>query len=262
MSTEPEAVARRYFGAIDAHDLDAALACWRAGGPEVVHGIIDEPAPGGVRSFVGGALAAIPDGRLSVEAASCEGERCAVRWTLRGTFAGEPFLGYAPTGARIELAGCDVLTVRDGLIERNDAYTDQMSFARQAGIMPAVDSRAGTVIRRAVNLRTRMARRFHAARPERVAEGVWLIRGGSPRIMNVYLVADGDGALVFDGGVRSMTAAVAAAGARLGGITCSGTAMPTTGVWPPGWVSPFCATPTRSATSKGTGGTARMTSDA
>jgi hydroxyacylglutathione hydrolase len=219
MSTEAETVARRYFDAIDAHDLDGALACWRAGGREVVHGIIDEPAPDGVRSFVGGALAAIPDGRLAVETTSCEGERCAVRWRLRGTFAGGPFLGYAPTGARIELVGCDVLTVRDGLIERNDAFTDQMTFARQAGIIPADDSRAGTLIRRAVNLRTRIAGRFHATAPERVAEGVWLIRGGLPRIMNVYLVADGDGALVFDGGVRSMTRAVVAAGARLGGIT-------------------------------------------
>jgi glyoxylase-like metal-dependent hydrolase (beta-lactamase superfamily II)/predicted ester cyclase len=219
MSTEAEAVSRRYFHAIDAHDLDGALACWRAGGREVVHGIIDEPAPDGVRRSIGGVLGALPDGRLSVEATSCEGERCAVQWTWRGTFAGAPFLGYAPTGARIELVGCDLLTVRDGLIERNDAYTDQMTFARQAGIIPADDSRAETVIRRAVNLRTRIASRVHATPVERVADGVWLIRGGLPRIMNVYLVADGDGVLVFDGGVRSMTPAVAAAGARLGGIT-------------------------------------------
>jgi hydroxyacylglutathione hydrolase len=39
------------------------------------------------------------------------------------------------------------------------------------------------------------------------------------RTMNVYLVRDGDGVLVFDGGIRAMTKAVAAAGARLGGIT-------------------------------------------
>ncbi len=37
--------------------------------------------------------------------------------------------------------------------------------------------------------------------------------------MNVYLVRDGDGVLVFDGGIKAMTRAVAAAGARMGGIT-------------------------------------------
>jgi glyoxylase-like metal-dependent hydrolase (beta-lactamase superfamily II) len=37
--------------------------------------------------------------------------------------------------------------------------------------------------------------------------------------MNVYLVRDGDGVLVFDGGIKAMRNAVAAAGAKLGGIT-------------------------------------------
>lgn len=61
-----------------------------------------------------------------------------------------------------------------------------------------------------------------AARPvEQIADGVWLLCGGVQRIMNVYFVRDTgrDGVLVFDGGIRSMTGAVAAAGARLGGIT-------------------------------------------
>lgn len=59
-----------------------------------------------------------------------------------------------------------------------------------------------------------------AARPvEQIADGVWLLCGGVQRIMNVYFVRDGDGVLIFDGGIRSMTGAVAAAGERLGGIT-------------------------------------------
>jgi hydroxyacylglutathione hydrolase len=37
--------------------------------------------------------------------------------------------------------------------------------------------------------------------------------------MNVYLVRDGDGVMLFDAGIKAMTDAVAAAGASLGGIT-------------------------------------------
>jgi glyoxylase-like metal-dependent hydrolase (beta-lactamase superfamily II) len=39
-----------------------------------------------------------------------------------------------------------------------------------------------------------------------------------PRLMNVYLIEDGDGVTVFDAGIRAMTKSIAAAAARLGGI--------------------------------------------
>jgi hydroxyacylglutathione hydrolase len=56
--------------------------------------------------------------------------------------------------------------------------------------------------------------------PEEVAEGVWLVRGGAPvRGFNVFLLRDGEGVVLFDAGVRAMAGALAAAGARLGGIT-------------------------------------------
>ncbi|HEU4974472.1 MAG TPA: nuclear transport factor 2 family protein [Baekduia sp.] len=219
-SADAEAVARRYFAAITARDLETAIACWQPGGREVVRGIIDAPAPEGVREFIGGMLAAIPDLRFEVVDTTTEGERCAVQWRLTGTFAGEPFLGFVATGARVELEGCDVLTVRDGLIVRNDAYTDGMTFGRQAGLLPPQGSKQDVGMQRAVNARTRMAGRLHAGPLEEIADGVWLLRGGLPsRTMNVYFVRDGEGVLVFDAGIKAMTSAVAAAGARLGGIT-------------------------------------------
>jgi hydroxyacylglutathione hydrolase len=53
---------------------------------------------------------------------------------------------------------------------------------------------------------------------ERVAPGVWLLRGDLRRAMNVYLL-EGDGAVTaFDSGTRPMAAAVRAAAARLGGL--------------------------------------------
>ena len=54
--------------------------------------------------------------------------------------------------------------------------------------------------------------------PEKVADGVWLLRGGYRGSMNIYFLEDGDGVVQFDGGTRSMRKAALAAGERLGGV--------------------------------------------
>ncbi len=213
-------VARRYFDAIAARDIDQAVALWAPDGHEHVRGVVDAQGPEGVRAFLYDMLNAFPDGRMEVVSLTAAEDRCAVQWRLRATFAGEPFLGFEATGARVELEGCDVLTVRDGRIVANEAFTDGMTFARQAGLFPEAGSRAEAGMQRAANARTRVLQHVHAAEPEKIAKGVWIVRGGFPaRTMNVYLIEDGDGVLVFDGGIRAMTNAVAAAGAQLGGIT-------------------------------------------
>jgi glyoxylase-like metal-dependent hydrolase (beta-lactamase superfamily II) len=64
-----------------------------------------------------------------------------------------------------------------------------------------------------------MASMIHGAEPELIAPGVWLVRGGFPaKTMNVYLIEDGGQVTLFDAGIQSMGAVLAAAGARLGGI--------------------------------------------
>jgi hydroxyacylglutathione hydrolase len=72
----------------------------------------------------------------------------------------------------------------------------------------------------AFNVRTKASRRAAAkSELERVADGVWLLRGGVPRTMNVYLLEDaGGGVTLFDAGIRQMTNAIATAAAPLGGI--------------------------------------------
>src|SRR3954462_9185050 len=65
-----------------------------------------------------------------------------------------------------------------------------------------------------------MARREpKVPRLEPVAPPGWLLRGGALRRMNVYLLEDDDGVVVFDAGEKGMAPAIAAAAARLGGIT-------------------------------------------
>jgi hydroxyacylglutathione hydrolase len=67
-------------------------------------------------------------------------------------------------------------------------------------------------------IRRRRLLRLAAAEPERVADGVWLIRGGLTRAMNAYLIEDGGSVVVFDTGEKGMAGPIAAAAARLGGI--------------------------------------------
>lgn len=63
-------------------------------------------------------------------------------------------------------------------------------------------------------------RKLASAAPEQVADGVWLLRGGFFRSMNVYLVEEPDssGVTVFDAGEKGMAASIVAAAGRFGGI--------------------------------------------
>lgn len=53
---------------------------------------------------------------------------------------------------------------------------------------------------------------------ERVADGVWLLRGDLRKGMSVYFIEDGDGVVQFDAGTKGMTKKVRAAADQLGGL--------------------------------------------
>jgi len=53
---------------------------------------------------------------------------------------------------------------------------------------------------------------------ERVAEGVWLLRGDLRKSMNVYFLEDGDGVVQFDAGTKPMLKPTRAAAEQLGGV--------------------------------------------
>ncbi|HZV72475.1 MAG TPA: MBL fold metallo-hydrolase [Conexibacter sp.] len=216
-----EEVARRYFAAVAAREVEAMVACWRGGGVDRLHGQAELVAPDGVRAWFEELFAAVPDAAMEVVQTTTEGDRCAVRWRMTGTFAGPgTWQGLVPTGGQLDLEGCDVVQVADELVVGNEAYVDGMTIARQLGVLPPRDSGAERGLTALTNLRTRLARRFAAGDPEPIADGVWVVRGGFPRrVMNVYLLRDGDGVLLFDAGVQSMTPALAAIGAQMGGIT-------------------------------------------
>jgi steroid delta-isomerase-like uncharacterized protein len=202
--TQANAQARYY-----AEDAQGVIAGTMAGGRQEIIDYFTE-----LRS-------AFPDFSLEVIDLIAQDDRAAVHWRCTGTFAGStPYQGIEPNGARIDIKGVDFVRVRDGRLVRNDAYPDNMSVARQLGLLPPQGSRAEKGMFGAFNARTRLARRVGSGEPEPVADGVWLVRGGFPmKTMNVYLIRDGDGVMLFDAGIRGMTRMLAAVGLSMGGIT-------------------------------------------
>jgi glyoxylase-like metal-dependent hydrolase (beta-lactamase superfamily II)/predicted ester cyclase len=217
--TEVAKVARAYFAALNAHDADAAAAMWAAGGVETVHGQRDNVAPEGIREFVNGLIAAVPDAYWDIRDTTTEGDRCVVTLTLTGTFAGPAaWNGVEPTGARIEVPVVDILTIRDGELVEMESYLDGATVARQLGLLPEQDSPAEQRMTALFNARTRTAEKLLGKQFGQIAEGVWRLQG-NPGRCNVYFVRDGEGVLMFDAGARTMTKAVAQAAAQLGGLT-------------------------------------------
>src|ERR1039458_3443913 len=195
-----ESIARRYFEAIGAHELDAAVAMWADGGHENVRGQVDAVAPEGLRTFIGGLLDAMPDLRVEILSTTTQDDRCALQWRFTGTFAGPGHLsGVAPTGDPVAFEGFDLITVRDGRIQAVEAFTDTMTIPRQIGMMPALGSTAEQRLMGAFNAKTRMTNSLATGEAELVAEGVWVLQG-QPGRCNVYLIGDDGGGTLFDAG--------------------------------------------------------------
>ena len=150
-------IAVAYFEAINNRDIDAMMEMWEPGGYGYLHGIADLRVPEGYRQYFGGMFKAFPDFSMEVTDLVAYGDKAAVRWTARGTFTGGKFEGLSPTGARIEMEGCDLLTIEDGLIRENRAYFNATEMARQLGAMPPAGSIGERAMLGAVNARTATA---------------------------------------------------------------------------------------------------------
>jgi glyoxylase-like metal-dependent hydrolase (beta-lactamase superfamily II)/predicted ester cyclase len=175
-------------------------------------------APEGVRAFLGEILAATPDLNFEIISMTTQDERCAVQYRISGTFAGPGTLsGVQPTGARFVVEGIDLLTVRDGLIQGNEAFPDSIAIPRQLGMLPPQGSGAERRLTSAFNAKTRLTARLSGGEAQMIAEGVWVVQG-QPARCNVYLIEDEGGVTMFDAGARTMVRSLAQASAKLGGL--------------------------------------------
>ncbi|HVE27339.1 MAG TPA: nuclear transport factor 2 family protein [Sporichthya sp.] len=151
-------VVREYFAALHDRDLKRAVACWvPSGGVEAVPGNRNLPVPDGILGFFGPLFDAMGEWKLEIIETTAQDDRVVVHWRVTAGFTGPgSFDGFKPTGARGEVTGLDQLTVRDGLIVRNDAYFDGMELGRAIGLMPPVGSRQDKGMKVMVNLQTRL----------------------------------------------------------------------------------------------------------
>ena len=104
--------------AFDAHDLDAILAHFAD--DAVFEGPRGKDPWGNrfvgkeaIREAFAARFSGIPDVRYRDEGAFVDGDRGASEWTLSGT---------TTSGERIEVRGCDLWTIRDGMIVKKDSF--------------------------------------------------------------------------------------------------------------------------------------------
>ena len=157
--TPTEIVRHMFEDVLNQRDADALLPFW-------AEDIVDEFPTGPVRgreavhAFFVETFAALPDFHIRADRIVGDAETVFVKWTLTATFSGEPWLGIEPTGDRIELEGIDCFTFRDGVAVHNFVRYDQVSFARQIGMLPADGSAADKAMTGAFNARTRLKKRL------------------------------------------------------------------------------------------------------
>jgi len=151
-------VGRTYFEAVGRRDLDAMTALYEPGGTGEIYGLVELRVPDTYRAWFGNVFSAFPDFKLEIVELVADGEKAVVRWRATATFNGTTrFEGLEPNGASVTIRGCDVLTVREGRIQRNDAYLNGTELARQLGALPPAGSVAEQAMTAALNLKTRLA---------------------------------------------------------------------------------------------------------
>ncbi len=120
-----------------------------------------------VVAWFGELFDAVPDLHMEVEDVAIAGqpgrERATVRWHITGTFSGAPYVGIQPTGRPLDLRGMDLIDVENGRVAANNIYYDQLTFARQIGMLPPEGSLGDRLMTSAFNLvtktRTKVGRR-------------------------------------------------------------------------------------------------------
>jgi predicted ester cyclase len=161
--SEAAGVGRAYFDAVARRDAEGMAALWEPGGIDELHGLASLRAPDEVREWFANAFRALPDFRMEVIDLVATGDKVAVRWRKTGTFDDDArFEGLLATGAEVDITGCDMLTIREGRIQHNDAYMNGAQMARQLGALPPQGSLPEKAMTAALNLKTRATRRPQA----------------------------------------------------------------------------------------------------
>lgn len=126
MSTteESKAFVKRYLNAINGHDKTPAL----------VDQYVADSDPD-LKQHIAGAEAAFPRYELVAEDMFAEGDKVALRFTMRGTHKGE-FAGLAPTGKQISVPGIIIYRIAGGKIAEHWVHWELGTLLKQLGATP------------------------------------------------------------------------------------------------------------------------------
>ena len=136
------ALARRWFDAMNAGDLDTVAAIfaptYRLHYPDIDSGLV---GPEVIRGLVAAYRDAFPDLRFDVDDTVSSGEMVLVRWTASGTNRGA-LLGAPATGRFARWTGTSLLRVSDGRIVEDWVENDRLGMLQQLGLAPAPEAPA------------------------------------------------------------------------------------------------------------------------
>lgn len=89
----------------------------------------------GFKQFLSQFQQAFPDSTSGAEEFIVDGNKVAVRYTMRGTHRGE-FMDIPATGRNVELQGISIYRVEDGKVAEEWAQPDLMTMLQQLGVAP------------------------------------------------------------------------------------------------------------------------------
>lgn len=95
------------------------------------------PGPEGLKGFFRTLRTAFPDLKAEVDEMMASDDEVAIRYTISGTHEGD-FMGFAPTGRRVEAAAMQIARFEDGKVKERWGITDQLGLLRQIGALDHV----------------------------------------------------------------------------------------------------------------------------
>jgi len=138
MATEQtREAARKVMERLDQRDLEGLLA--QAAPDAKWHGFAPVTLDNnGYRQAISEFLNGFPDSRFPIESVIAEGNKAAVRHSLRGTHNGI-FQGIPPTGRQVIVNGVAEFQVEDGKIVETWLHADLLGMLTQLGVVPTPD---------------------------------------------------------------------------------------------------------------------------
>ena len=137
MSTESnKAAVRRFRDALNAGDLDGAVAVFAPHAVVHVSGAPDPLTLEGFKQFGRVFLSAFPGGTSTIEDVIAEGDKVVSRITYRGTHTRD-MMGIRPTGKSVTVPETIIDQFADGKIVESWRLFDQMAMMQQLGVIPA-----------------------------------------------------------------------------------------------------------------------------